>query len=206
MARAAAAEARAGRGEARLRLLEAAEACLMQSGYAGLSTRAVVDAAGMPLSQIHYHFGSKQGLVLALLEHQNAKLLRRQAALFGAPAPLSARWMQACDYLDEDLESGYVRVLQEIIAAGYSDPELAAAARKALAGWFELLTRLAQEARETLLGPLPLAAADIACLVGVAFLGGETMLLINMDLPVKRALRGVGEAIAALERTKADAR
>ena len=200
------AEVRTGRGEARLRLLEAAEACLLQAGYAGLSTRAVADAAAMPLSQIHYHFGSKQGLVLALLEHQNAKLLRRQAAMFGQHAPLSVRWLQACDFLDEDMKSGYVRVLQEIVAAGYSDAELAAAARGVLQGWFDLLTQLAEEARETLLGPLPLAPAEIACLVGLAFLGGETMLLIGMDLPVKSALRGVGEAIAALERTKADAR
>ena len=160
----------------------------------------------MPLSQIHYHFGSKQGLVLALLEHQNAKLLRRQAALFGRAAPLSARWKQACDFLDEDLKSGYVRVLQEIIAAGYSDPELAAAARGVLKGWFDLLTELAGEAQETLLGALPLVPAEIACLIGLAFLGGETMLLIGMDLPVKSALRGVGDGIAALERARADAR
>ena len=201
-----AAEARPGRGEARVRLLEAAEACLLQAGYAGLSTRSVADTAGMPLSQIHYHFGSKQGLVLALLEHQNAKLLRRQAEMFGRNAPLSARWKQACDFLDEDLKSGYVRVLQEIIAAGYSDAELAAAARGVLQGWFDLLTELAAEAQETLLGPLPLSPRDLACLVGLAFLGGETMLLIDMDLPVKRALRGVGDAIAALETAKADAR
>ena len=159
-----AARPKAGRGSARPRLLEAAEACLLQSGYAGLSTRAVAEAAGAPLSQIHYHFGSKQGLVLALLEHQNAKLLRRQAALFGERAPLSDRWTQACDFLDEDMRSGYVRVLQEIIAAGYSDAELAAAARATLRGWFDLLTQLAEEARETLLGPTPMGAPDIACL------------------------------------------
>jgi AcrR family transcriptional regulator len=34
---------------------------LRQKGYSGVSTRDVAAEAGVPLSQIHYHFGSKQG-------------------------------------------------------------------------------------------------------------------------------------------------
>ena len=34
--------------------------------------------------------------------------------------------MFACDFLDADLESGYVRVLLEMTTAGWSDPEIAA--------------------------------------------------------------------------------
>ena len=52
-------------------LLEAAKKVLRQNGYSGLSTRDVAAAAGVPLSQIHYHFGSKQGLVLALFDYLN---------------------------------------------------------------------------------------------------------------------------------------
>jgi AcrR family transcriptional regulator len=65
--------------ETRLALLAAAASCLGGHGYAGLSTRRVAEAAGMPLSQIHYHFGSKDALVLALLEHQNSRLLEQKA-------------------------------------------------------------------------------------------------------------------------------
>ena len=64
-------------------LLEAAKKVLRQNGYAGLSTRDVAAAAGVPLSQIHYHFGSKQGMVMALFEYLNAQLLDRQNAMFG---------------------------------------------------------------------------------------------------------------------------
>ena len=93
---------------------------LRQNGYAGLSTRDVAAAAGVPLSQIHYHFGSKQGMVLALFEYLNAQLLDRQNAMFGDTAlKLSEHWDRACDYLDEDIASGYVRVLQELIAASW---------------------------------------------------------------------------------------
>lgn len=189
----------AQRGDVRDRLLEAAEARLLEDGYAALSTRGVAAAAGTQLSQIHYHFGSKQGLVLALLEHQNRKLLRRQAEMFGREAPLSARWTQACDFLDEDLASGYVRVLQEIVSAGFADEALAAAARQALSGWFDLLTALAAEAREQFGGLGPFADAEIAALAGMVFLGAESMILLGMDLPIRSALRGLGKVIEQLE-------
>src|SRR5262245_22562739 len=132
--------------ETRLALLAATEECLRAHGYAGLSTRRVAEAANMPLSQIHYHFGSKDSLVLALLDHQNRKLLEGQRATFEADLPLWKRWEKACDYLDDDLASGYVRVLQEMLAAGWSNPEIAAAVRSSLSGWYELIGAVAKEA------------------------------------------------------------
>src|SRR4030081_3851979 len=84
------------KGETSTTLLEAAKKVLRQNGYAGLSTRDVAAAAGVPLSQIHYHFGSKQGLVLALFAHLNAQLLDRQNALFADTAlTFSPRWDRA---------------------------------------------------------------------------------------------------------------
>lgn len=187
------------RGGARARMLEAAEVCLIRDGFAALSTRAVALAAETPLSQIHYHFGSKQGLLLALLEHQNQKLLRRQSQMFGADVPLSARWSQACDFLEEDLASGYVRVLQEIVSAGYAERALAVGAREALAGWFVLLTQVSAEARAAFRGPEGIATEELGTLVGLVFLGAETMLLLGMDLPIMDALRSVSRTLERWE-------
>ena len=190
------------RSAVRLRLLEAAESCLLREGYAALSTRAVAEQAQTQLSQIHYHFGSKQGLVLALLDYQNQKLLRRQATTLSRDAPLASRWQQACDHLEEDLASGYVRVLQEIIALGYSDAEVASAARDVLNGWFVLLTQMSGEIR-TLLGALgTLRDEELGCLIGLLFLGAESMILIEMNLPVVSALRGVGSLLERLEQVQ----
>src|SRR5262245_59471668 len=117
-------------------LLEAAKKVLRQNGYAGLSTRDVAAVAGVPLSQIHYHFGSKQGLVLALFEYLNAQLLDRQNAMFAdTKLKLSQQWDLACDYLDDDIASGYVRVLQELMAASWADPEVAKVIRAGIKGW-----------------------------------------------------------------------
>ncbi len=96
----------------RTSILDAARSVLRERGYASLSTREVAAVAGVPLSQIHYHFGSKQGMVLALFEYMNAQLLDRQNAMFADPSlTLSEQWDLACDYLDDDLATGYVRVM-----------------------------------------------------------------------------------------------
>src|SRR5262249_17372305 len=85
-------------------VLKAAKKVLRQKGYAKLSTRDVAAAAGVPLSQIHYHFGSKQGMVLALFEYLTSQLLDRQNVLFhDSTLKLSEQWDRACDYLDEDI-------------------------------------------------------------------------------------------------------
>jgi AcrR family transcriptional regulator len=156
----------------------------------------------MPLSQIHYHFGSKDALVLALLGYQNRRLLERQRMTFAADLPLWKRWEKACDYLDEDLASGYVRVLQEMMAAGWSNPEIAAAVRSFLSGWYELLGVVAKEAATRFGNFGPLRSDDIACLVGNAFLGCEAMLLLGFEeqgMPIRRALRRFGTMIRRME-------
>lgn len=159
----------------------------------------------MPLSQIHYHFGSKEALVLALLEHQNRRLLDRQEAMFGTDMPLWKRWEIACAYLDEDLASGYVRVLQEMIAAGWSNPEIAAAVRSFLAGWYGLLNRVSKEAVARF-GPLgTLKPDDIGSLVGNAFIGSEALILLGFEdegMPIRRALRRFGGLIRAAEEAR----
>ena len=65
----------------------------------------------MPLSQLHYHFGSKGGLIIALFTEDNNRLLERQTEMYAQDKPLWQRYEQACDFLEDDLDSGYVRVL-----------------------------------------------------------------------------------------------
>ena len=184
-------------------LLEAAKKVLRQHGHSGLSTRDVAAAAGVPLSQIHYHFGSKQGLMLALFDYLNAQLLDRQNAMFhDASLSLSQRWDRACDYLDEDIASGYVRVLQELIAASWSDPEVAKVVRAGLMGWFELIADVARQADKELGGLGPFSPEEVAALVSTAFIGSESLFLLGAEkkgAPVRQSLRRVGDVIRLAE-------
>jgi AcrR family transcriptional regulator len=183
-------------------ILDATRRRLLAGGYGGLSTRKVAEEAGVPLSQLHYHFGSKQGLILALLEEENQRRLVRQREMYAEDAPLWKRYERACDLLEDDLDSGYVRVLQEMIAAGWSNPELGDAVRELVGGWFALLTEVSREAeqRHGPLGPFP--ADEIGTLIGAAFIGAEALLLLGFDrklLPIRSALRRFSVVIRQLD-------
>ena len=193
----------AKKSETSTTLLEAAKKVLRQNGYSGLSTRDVAAAAGVPLSQIHYHFGSKQGLVLALFEYLNAQLLERQNALFGDPTlKLSEQWDRACAYLDDDIASGYVRVLQELIAASWADAEVARVVRAGAVGWLDLLAGLTRKAEHDLGGLGPFSPEEAAALIANAFIGAESLYLLGLEKkgsPVRQALRRIGDLIRIAE-------
>jgi AcrR family transcriptional regulator len=183
-------------------ILQAAGRRLLSDGYAGLSTRKVADEAGVPLSQLHYHFGSKQGLILALFAEENQRRLERQTVMYAEKMPLWQRYERACDFLEDDLDSGYVRVLQEMIAAGWSNTDIRDVVRDLLGGWFALLGEVAREAEQQH-GPLgPFTAQEIGALIGTSFLGAEALLLLGFDrelLPIRSALRRIGVLIRQLE-------
>lgn len=192
--------------ETRTQILDAAKSALLESGYGGLSTRRVADAADVPLSQIHYHFGSRQNLMLALLAEENERLLERQTQLYGAEMPVWRQWEQACDFLEDDLRSGYVRVLQEMTAAGWSDDEIADAVRRNLTGWFELLADTTSKVAPRFGDLGPFTANELAALIGAVFLGIETMILLGFDeqtLPCRSALRSIGFLLRTIEEQRA---
>lgn len=189
------------------RILAAAKDALLEAGYARLSTRGIAERAEVPLSQIHYHFGSKQNLLLEVLEEENRKLLERQTLMYQIELPVWKRWEQACDYLEDDLDSGYVRVLQEMVSAGYSEEEIAEAVRDDLRGWFDLLTDVAESAEEKLGTLGPFTPREVAALAGLPFLGAETTILLGIGqevIPSRSALRKVADLIRAIEEGQED--
>lgn len=195
--------------DTRAGILDAARRRLLVDGHGGLSTRKVAEAAGVPLSQLHYYFGSKQGLLLALLEEENRRRLARQTRMYASDRPLWERYEQACDFLEDDLDSGFVRVLQEMIAEGWANEAIGDAVRALLGSWYDLLTEVATEAEERL-GPLgPFTAREVATLIGNTFMGSEALILLGFDrdhLPIRTALRRIGVLIRNLEEGATDAR
>ena len=71
----------AKKAETSTSLLEAAKKVLRQNGHSGLSTRDVAAAAGVPLSQIHYHFGSKDNLWRAAVDYAFGDLAQSLSVL-----------------------------------------------------------------------------------------------------------------------------
>jgi AcrR family transcriptional regulator len=75
---------RLNHGEARERIIEAAERLFAISGYDAVSFRDLTDAAGVSLSAIHYHFGSKQAVLSEIFARRAALLTSRRIELLDA--------------------------------------------------------------------------------------------------------------------------
>ena len=198
-----AADQRVARGDAtRSQILDAAREALATDGYTGTTTRAVADRAGVQLSLVHYHFGGKRGLLGAVLEYENERLIDRQQRLFVKEEPLAAKWRTACAYLQEDLRSGYVRILWELWAAGLTDEDLARRWREAMAQWRVLLENVVSEWASAAGVELPMPSRSVATLVANIFQGAEVEILAGVsedDAPHYAALEAVAELIARQE-------
>jgi AcrR family transcriptional regulator len=196
-------DGRAARGlQTRLRILDAAREVLLARGAGGTSTRAVADEAGVRLSLVHYHFGGKQALLVAVLQGENERLLERQRALYATPGPLAAKWRTACAFLDHDIHSGYVRVLWELWAAGLADETLAAEWRAAISGWRELLESVFADWADEENIELPLSPRGLATLVANVFEGVEIELLAGVpehEAPHREVLDALGALIERAE-------
>jgi AcrR family transcriptional regulator len=69
-------------GEAtRKRILKQAERLFAKKGIDAVSIRDITDAAGVNSAAIHYHFGSKSGLIEALLERWAGELVERRGKI-----------------------------------------------------------------------------------------------------------------------------
>jgi AcrR family transcriptional regulator len=194
---------RSSRGDAtKESILEAARESLRERGYSGTSIRAVAERAGVQLSLVHYHFGSKQAMLVAVLEHENEQLLVRQQTLFAGPEPLSMKWRAACRFLEDDLESGYVRILWELWAAGLADEQLAARWREATAGWRRLMAEVVEDWSREMGLELPISATAVATLVANLFQGLEVEILagvLEAEAPHLEVLEAVAQLIEGIE-------
>jgi len=83
------------RRSARETLLDCAEQLFAEHGLDGTSLRAINAKAGLSAAALHYHFGSKEALVEAILERRMPALMERREVLFNelgrAQVPVSNR-------------------------------------------------------------------------------------------------------------------
>jgi AcrR family transcriptional regulator len=112
----------AGAVGTRERLLDEAEQLFARNGVQGVATRQIVEAAGQRNpSAVSYHFGSRQGLLLAILARRGGPIddergVRRDAA--GDAAPTSA--LVDClvgpyaALLDDEGGRAYLRIVAQL--------------------------------------------------------------------------------------------
>ena len=96
-----------------------------------------------------------------------------------------------------------MRVLQELIAASFSDAEVAKVVRAGIMGWVDLIVGVARQAEEKFGGLGPFTPEEIGAFAANAFIGAESLYLLGLEkkgVPVRQALRRVGDLIRLAER------
>ena len=96
-------------GEARERIIEAAETLFAAEGYDAVSFRDLTGAAGVSLSAIHYHFGSKEAVLSEIFARRASLLTRRRLDLLEA-----ARRYQGAKLSLESLLDAFLRPAFEV--------------------------------------------------------------------------------------------
>jgi AcrR family transcriptional regulator len=196
-----AAAPRGGQGrsaETRAVLVEGAIEALKTVGFSGASAREIARLAGCNQTLVFYHFGSVTDLLLAALDAIGE---RRMAAYHGVlehAASLSDLVESARSIFTEDLDSGHVTVLVEMIAGARSVPGLGEQVAARVAPWREF----AETAVRRGLASSPLArllpAKDVAHAVVAGFLGLEQLANLDGNRAAALALFDRASALALL--------
>ena len=120
------------KADTRARLLDAAATLFAERGVDAVSVDAVAEAAGRTSGAVYAHFGSKQGLLLALLDEWSQTLVTVIAAQFELSSDLDDRLRAvAADVITEpsDQTRRLLLLERELWLRAARDPEVADAMR-----------------------------------------------------------------------------
>ncbi|WP_193604588.1 TetR/AcrR family transcriptional regulator [Nocardioides dongkuii] len=100
-----------GTGPTEARILQTAERLFAERGPEAVSLRAITTEAGTNVASIHYHFGSKEGLLAALIQTRAAEVSARRAVLLELLE-------DAESFTARELARAFVLPVAEMAAAG----------------------------------------------------------------------------------------
>lgn len=112
-------------GSTRERIIEAAAKTVRERGFSGSSARAIAKTGAFNQALIFYHFGSVNSLLLAALDAAAAERMSRYREALESTGGAGQLLQKAISLYREDLESGHITLLTELVAAGLSHPDLA---------------------------------------------------------------------------------
>ena len=190
------------RGEStRVRLVQAAIETLKRVGYAGASARVIAATGGFNQALIFYHFGTVNDLLLAALDETSAQRMKRYRTAMGSVTGLPELMRLAAEIYREDLESGHIKVLAELIAGSSSSPELGPRIVERIEPW----VRFTEEAIARVLSGSQLEtfmpSRDLAYAIVALYLGIELLTHLEGDGSRAEALLETGSRVAQLAST-----
>lgn len=157
------------------RIVAAALETLKEEGFAGTSARAIARRGTFNQALIFYHFGTLNDLLLAALDRTSAERMARYREAFRAPGSIADRIQMATELYREDLRTGHITVISELIAGSLARPDLGPEVVARMEPWVELVEGvladlLAGSLLAGVIQPRPLAFGIIALYLGVDLL------------------------------------
>lgn len=157
------------------RIVEAAFQTLKEEGFAGTSARAIARRGGFNQALIFYHFGTLNDLLLATLDKTSAERMSRYRDSIGTAVSLDEKIQTATRLYREDLESGHITVISEMIAGSLARPDLGPEVVARMEPWIRftegvISELLAGSMFEDLVAARVLAFAVVALYLGVDLL------------------------------------
>jgi AcrR family transcriptional regulator len=157
------------------RIVDAALGTLKEKGFAGATARAIARRGGFNQALIFYHFGSLNALLLRALDETSRQRMEAYEALLDRAGSVQELLTAAIRIYREDLDSGHITVLSEVIAGSLSHPELGPEIVSRMEPWVDFAERaISQVIHGSALAQV-LPARDLAFAVVAFYLGIEML-------------------------------
>jgi AcrR family transcriptional regulator len=173
---------RSGAEQTRARILDAALQALRDEGIAGISARSIARHGGFNQALIFYHFGSVEGLLVAVARSESERRSALYAPALAEVSSLPELVAVARRLHDEEFQAGTVAALTQMLAGAVGSEDLSRGIAESLRPW----TDLVGETIDRLLGDTPfgdlLPHDDLTSGVAALFLGIELLTGLDPDL------------------------
>lgn len=107
------------------KIIDSAAKTVRERGFSGSSARAIAKTGGFNQALIFYHFGSVNSLLLAALDSTAAQRMSRYREVLEQTDDAEKLVQKAISLYREDVESGHLTLLTELVGGGLAHPELA---------------------------------------------------------------------------------
>ncbi|MFU8945361.1 TetR/AcrR family transcriptional regulator [Mycetocola zhadangensis] len=111
-------------GERRTQILSAATSIIAERGFWGLSLQDVGDACGLTVNGVLHHMGSKDGLLVAVLDHRDQEDVRALAGLLDLAVPDAGLTPDDLTRVAREGQIGLARMCEAVMARNASQPEI----------------------------------------------------------------------------------
>jgi AcrR family transcriptional regulator len=151
-------------------LTEAALETLKADGFTGATSRAIARRAGVNQALVFYHFGSVDNLLLAALDRTSEERLAAYREALESVSSLADLSAVARRLYEDDLASGHMTVVSQMIAGSLARPELAPQVVARMEPWLEFAEEAFRRVGGNVLPAKELAYGAITFYVGVNLL------------------------------------